>query len=249
MTTLKTAKNIFCIVPARAGSKRLPNKNIINFFGKPLIAWTIEAALKSKFTDVIYVSTDCELIADIAKSCGASVPDLRPLQLANDTSNLFDVIKYHLGKLEKLPDYILLLQPTSPLRRTEDIDAVIALLRYYDSVVSVSRSQKPSSWSQVLNSNLDLSPFSASASIETQSQQQRQEYFINGAIYGASTNRFLKEKTFFLSSKAIGYEMPFDRSIDIDTKLDLIIANALHLNLDETLKILTKETEQEKPTV
>jgi len=238
MTSFKRKKNIYCIIPARAGSKRLSNKNIIDFFGKPLIAWTIEAALKSEFIDVVYVSTDCEHIADIAKSFGASVPQLRPHHLGTDTANLFDVIKYQLEKLKNLPDYILLLQPTSPLRKTEDIDAAINLLKNYDSVVSLSRSPKPSSWSKVLNSELDLSPFSASVSIKKQSQQQ--EYFINGAIYIASTDRFLKEETFFLSSKAVGYEMPINRSIDIDTKMDLVMASAFHLDLDVSLDALMK---------
>ena len=184
-------KNIFCIVPARAGSKRLQNKNIIDFFGKPLISWTIETALKSKFIDDVYVSTDCDLIATVAKSSGASVPELRPLHLASDTSNLFDVISYHLTKLKILPDYVLLLQPTSPLRGVEDIDAVVSLLKNYDSVVSVSSSPKPASWSQKLNSNLDLGPFFANLATKAQSQQLTQEYFINGAIYATLTSRFL----------------------------------------------------------
>ena len=136
--------------------------------------------------------------------------------------NLFDVIRFHLKELEKLPDYILLLQPTSPLRQTRDIDAVISLLKNYDAVISVTKNPKPSSWSKVLNSDLNLAPFHKSASIKKQSQQLKQEYFINGAIYIVSTSRFLEEET-FLSSKVVGYEMPFNRSVDIDTKLDLVI--------------------------
>ena len=229
MTSTQEKKNIYFIIAARSGSKRLSNKNITDFFGKPLIAWTIEAALESEFLNVINVSTDCELIADIAKSFGASISQLRPTNLATDTSNLFDVIKYHLKELEKLPDYVLLLQPTSPLRQTKDIDAVIELSKNYDAVISVTKSPKPSSWSKELNSDLDLEPFRKSASVKTQSQHLNQEYFINGAIYMVSTSRFLEEETFFLSSKAIGYEMPFNRSVDIDTKLDLLIASALHL--------------------
>lgn len=249
MTSTQEKKDIYCIVPARSGSKRLSNKNITDFCGKPLIAWTIEAALGSEFLNVINVSTDCQHIANIARSFGASISQLRPSHLATDTSNLFDVIRFHLNELEKLPDYILLLQPTSPLRQTRDIDAVITLLKNYDAVISVTKNPKPSSWSKVLNSDLNLAPFHKSASIKKQSQQLKQEYFINGAIYIVSTSRFLEEETFFLSSKVVGYEMPFNRSVDIDTKLDLVIASALHLDLDESLNILMKGHEQGKSSV
>ena len=113
-------------IPARGDSKRLPGKNIINFMGKPLIAWTIEAALKSNFIgDEVVVSTDNRKIANISKTYGATIPYLRPTQLSRDHISIVDVLIDYLGNLSEHPDYVVVLQPTSPLRTAFYIDDAI----------------------------------------------------------------------------------------------------------------------------
>ena len=119
---------ILTIIPARSGSKRLKNKNILDLAGRPLVHWTIDAALNSKFgKNHCYVSTDCEKIKSIAQNCGATIPFLRPLSLAADKAPTFDVIKHMIDNLDESFNYILLLQPTSPLRTAEDIDNAIQI--------------------------------------------------------------------------------------------------------------------------
>ena len=121
-------KKILAIIPARGGSKGLPGKNVKPLLGKPLIGWTIEQALTSKYIDEIFVSTDSREIADVAETFGVQVPDLRPEELANDTASSMDFILYTLHLLEKRGknfSYIVLLEPTSPLRDVMDIDYAI----------------------------------------------------------------------------------------------------------------------------
>ena len=134
---------ILAIIPARGGSKGIPHKNIIDLCGKPLVAYTIDAALNSKYIDYVMVSTDDEKIADVAKAYGAKVPFMRPAVLASDTAKTLDTILYSIKKLsdmgEEFLDFVLL-QPTEPLRISNDIDAAIE--KYYEnnrqSLVSVS---------------------------------------------------------------------------------------------------------------
>ena len=124
------SKRILALVPARGGSKGLPGKNIRPLLGKPLIQWTLESAKKSKHLDKIFVSTDSREIADVCENAGVAVPGLRPDELASDTASSMDVMLYSIELLEKAGDYydyLLLLEPTSPLRKDEDIDRIIEL--------------------------------------------------------------------------------------------------------------------------
>ena len=124
-------QRLLAIIPARGGSKRLPRKNILDLSGKPLIAWTIEAALNSKYIDRIVVSTDDQEIANISIKHGAEVPFLRPKSLATDDASSIDTVINVLGEIEIIDqhyEYIVLLQPTSPLRTEIDIDKAIELL-------------------------------------------------------------------------------------------------------------------------
>ena len=137
-------KRLLAIIPARAGSKRLPGKNIIDFAGKPMISWSIEAALASKYIDNVIVSTEDNNIAKISKRFGAEVPFLRPKELATDEANSVDVIISVLDNLQLrniFYDYIILLQPTSPLRGVRDINKSIELMLFKEcaSVVSVCK--------------------------------------------------------------------------------------------------------------
>lgn len=140
-------KKILAIIPARGGSKGLPGKNIKPLLGKPLIGWTIEQALTSKYIDEIFVSTDSREIADVAETFGVQVPDLRPEELANDTASSMDFILYTLHLLEKRGknfSYIVLLEPTSPLRDVMDIDYAIEKLvtiEEAESIVGVCKTE------------------------------------------------------------------------------------------------------------
>ena len=132
-----TNKKFLAIIPARGGSKRLPRKNVLDLCGKPLIAYTIEAALKSKYIDKVIVSSDDEEILNISSNFGADIIK-RPIDLANDTATTIDAIKHTIDNFENY-DYIVLLQPTSPLRNEKHIDEAIELLekKKADAVVSV----------------------------------------------------------------------------------------------------------------
>ncbi len=125
---LNQKANILAIIPARRDSKGLPKKNILNCAGKPLIAWTIEAALKAKFIDKVLVSTDCKEIASIAEKYGAWVPFIRPEELATDNASTVDVVKHVITWIknnnQQLYTIIVLLQPTSPLRDAHDMEHV-----------------------------------------------------------------------------------------------------------------------------
>jgi CMP-N-acetylneuraminic acid synthetase len=148
-------KNLLAIIPARGGSKRLPRKNILDLVEKPLISWTIEAALGSKYIDRTIVSTDSQEIADISKKYGADVPFMRSIDLANDESTSIDVVLNLLKKLEEvgeLYDYIILLQPTSPLRTTQHIDESVELLQLTnsDAVISVCEAEHSPLWCNVI---------------------------------------------------------------------------------------------------
>lgn len=234
--------DLLTIVPARRGSKRFPGKNTIDFFGKPLIAWSIEAALNSRYVDEVLISTDDLHTANIAKEYGAVFTGLRPAYLSNDDVNLIDVVIYHVNNLAKIPEYVMLLQPTSPLRDAMHIDEAFEIISDldFDAVISVSRVSKPNQWQFPLEVKNNLSLFNHRKINIKQSQQFAPEFTFNGAIYIAKTNRLLDEKTFLLSSRCKAYEMPFEVSIDIDTQLDLVIAKALHLGVDFASKKLCK---------
>ncbi len=130
-------KTFLAIIPARGGSKGLPGKNIKELGGKPLIAWSIEAGLKSKYLDEVMVTTDSEEIASIAKQYGATVPFIRPEYLSNDTATTFDAVKHTIDfyrtEFKKEFNYIVLLEPTSPLREIDDMDDFVmteAVMKY-----------------------------------------------------------------------------------------------------------------------
>jgi CMP-N-acetylneuraminic acid synthetase len=156
---MKDNPGILAVIPARGASKRLPDKNILDFAGKPLLAWTIDAALKSKCITNVIVSTEDERIARIAKKHGANVPFLRPASLASDESSTIDVVLDLLSKLSEKYKYIALLQPTSPLRTSRHIDESFEQLGNKDAVVSVSQTEHPTEWCNTLPSSRNLHYF------------------------------------------------------------------------------------------
>jgi CMP-N-acetylneuraminic acid synthetase len=213
-------KKILAVITARAGSKRLPNKNILNLAGKPLIAWTIDEAKKSKYIDKLIVSTDSKKIAEISKYYGAEVPFMRPLKLAIDTADSISVLKHSIEFFKNKFDYILLLQPTSPLRTVKDIDkAIIILNNKTKAVVSVCETEHSPLWSNILPEDLSMKNFIRSEIKNKRSQDLPKYYRLNGAIYIAETKYFYKNNG-FLGDKTKAYIMSQQNSVDIDTELD-----------------------------
>ena len=220
-------KTFLAITPARGGSKRLPRKNVLDFNGKPLISWTIEASLESEYVDNIVVSSDDEEILNISKKYGASIIK-RPNELASDMATTFDAIRHTVDNIEKY-SYIVLLQPTSPLRTAKDIDNAIKLLeeKNADAIVSVCEMEHSPLWSNTLDESLSMENFLSSTVLNKRSQDLENYYRLNGAIYICRTESFLEEKSFLLKENIFAYVMSREHSVDIDEEIDFKIAEAL----------------------
>ncbi len=222
---------LLAIIPARGGSKRLPRKNILPLAGKPLIAWTIEAALQSKEVDRVIVSTDDPEIAVVAKSFGAEVPFMRSPALATDTATTLDVV---LDVLYRMPgiNRMIILQPTSPLRTAQDIDNAVSLLdtRRAKAVISVCESETPVAWMNSLPEDGCMDNFLLDHIKNKRSQDLPTTYLLNGSIYVINSQTVESEKSLIPRSGAYAYKMDRKDSVDIDDELDFIIAETLLKN-------------------
>lgn len=221
------------IIPARSGSKGLINKNIKMLDGIPLIEHTIRAAKEANIFDVIMVSTDSVEYAEIAKKSGAEVPFLRSKDLSSDTAGSWDVVKEVLNeykKTGKLFNTICLLQPTSPLRTSKDIIESYTMLdeKKADSITSVSECDHSPLWTMELDEGLSLKKFREKVK-EVPRQKLSKYYRINGAIY-IKTVEYIEDEIVLGSNNEYAYIMDTERSVDIDTQLDFIIAEALIKN-------------------
>lgn len=220
-------KTFLAIIPARGGSKRLPHKNILELAGKPLIFWSIDSGLKSKYIDKVVVSSDDNEILSISKKYGAEIIK-RPDYLANDTAKTFDAIKHTIENIQKY-DYIVLLQPTSPLRNESHIDQAIELLelKKTDAIVSVCEMEHSPLWSNTLPQDDNMNSFLKDEVLNKRSQDLEKYYRINGAIYICKTEKLLSEESFFLKDNIFAYKMDRLDSIDIDEEIDFIIAKSI----------------------
>ncbi|MDD5457563.1 MAG: acylneuraminate cytidylyltransferase family protein [Candidatus Margulisbacteria bacterium] len=228
-------KSIVALIPARGGSKGLPGKNIRSLAGKPLIAWTIDAALDSKYIDRVIVSTDDEKIADTARQYKADVPFVRPQELATDSATGTDVALHTLNWLkenDKNYDALILLQPTSPLRSVEDIDDLIQQFFLNSSakaLVSVCEAHHHPLWANTLPSDLNMRDF-IRPEIKNKNRQDLPVYYqLNGALYIASPDYILNVKS-FLGPETYAYIMPAERSVDIDDLSDFFLVENLLKN-------------------
>ncbi len=217
-------KKIFALIPARGGSKGLPRKNVRNLCGKPLIAWTIEQAKKSKYLDKIIVSTDNEEISSVSRQYGAEVPFIRPKELATDTAKMVDVIKHGLDWLKDnsyVYDIFVLLQPSSPLRLDEDIDKSLELLFSKDAlaIVSVCEVDYDKNLVNSIPENGNMKDFIDSDTANKNRQEFPRFYRLNGAVYLAYPDYLRKQNSFF-GDATFAYIMPRERSIDINTEID-----------------------------
>ena len=217
-------KTFLAIIPARGGSKRLPRKNILDLCGKPLISWSIEAALKSKYISKVVVSSDDEEILNISSNFGADIIK-RPYELANDTATTFDTVKHTIDNFENY-DYIVLLQPTSPLRNVKHIDEAIELLeeKQADAIVSVCEMDHSPLWSNILPEDGNMRGFLREEILNKRSQDLEKYYRLNGAVYICKTDKRLENKSFFLKDNIFAYIMDRKSSIDIDEEIDFLFA-------------------------
>lgn len=237
---VKTLKKI-ALIPARAGSKGIPNKNIVDLGGIPLIEWSIKVARDSNFFDVVCVSTDSLKISAIAKLAGAEVPFIRPQVLSSDDSLQFDVIRHCLDFYDLRGvnfDTLTLLQPTSPFRKVEDIYLSHSLFgkSKAETLISVMDiSNFDDSTCYTINNNqtfLDLLPIddhSNKHKLGTLRQNFIKKFWRNGSIYIFKPNNILFGKN-LIKGPITGYEMPWERSVNIDNKSDLEIARFLVSN-------------------
>jgi len=225
---MKIKTKILSVIPARGGSKALPKKNIMQLSGKPLISWTIDAAMKSKYLAKTIVSTDCDEIKKIALHGGAEVPFVRPKQFSTDSASSMSVIKHAVNFLSckgESYDLVVMLQPTSPLRDSSDIDNAISIYlenygREETTLVSGFKINEKYNW--VLKQNNKKVKF---VNPDLPSSYRRQElaslFLPNGAIFIANTKNLPEA---FYTSDTLMYEMSKEKSIDIDTIEDYYAA-------------------------
>jgi len=223
----KQKKRILAIIPARAGSKGLKNKNIKSFLGKPLIIWTIKTALKSKMISDIIISTNDPEVISISKKNKIKYIR-RPKQIATDKAPIIETIKHVLVQIRYKPDIIILLQPTSPLRNKDDIDKSLLLLtdNKYDSIISVSEQSHSPYWCFTIKNKIFKPLFKKRVYFRMRRQDLPRIYSPNGAIFCMYTDSLLKNNSFY-TLKTGPYIMPVERSIDIDTEIDFFIAEKI----------------------
>ncbi len=226
---------IIAVIPARAGSKRLPGKNIKKLGPWPLLAWSIKIALASKAFDRVIVSTEDASIADVARDHGAEIPRMRSTHLATDEASAEDVLVEVLDWVQQdgasFPDGVMLLQPTSPFRGSDSILKSIALFKEYgESVVSVSPTKIHPFWCKTVSPDGELLPFIEDAPHIRRTQDLPPAYQVNGLIYLVKPETLINGKTLYSEhTRALIVDNLFE-TVDIDTPLDWIIAESILKN-------------------
>ncbi len=228
------AGRVLAVIPARGGSKEVPGKNIRDAGGKPLIAWTIEAARASTRIDrAVFSSDDAEIIR-VARQHGADVPFVREARLADDRAPMQDVV---LDALARCPGYewVVLLQPTSPLRTAADIDGAIdrCVAMKAPSCVTVCEARESPFWMYKLTADARLEPLMGSEA-PGQRQDLPPAYLLNGAVYVARVEWLRRERN-FVTAETVAYVMPASRSLDIDTEADFHLLQFLLESQDVSL--------------
>jgi CMP-N,N'-diacetyllegionaminic acid synthase len=218
---------VLAVIAARGGSKGLPGKNIIELAGKPLVAWSIEAGRRSQYIDRLILSSENEDIIAVAKRFGCEVPFRRPAELATDSAAADAVLVHALDHLDEAFDFFVLLQPTSPLRTAADIDGAIELCVRLGApaCVGMCESPKPAEWMYRVGDDGRVRPVLGDV-ITLRRQELPPTFVINGAVYVARVDWYRRHRA-FLSPETVAWRMPRERSIDIDTELDLIIARVI----------------------
>ena len=217
-------KKVLAVIPARGGSKGIPKKNLVNFLGKPLLQWSIEAALNSKYITDVVVSSDDDDILRISQKHKNVIPIKRPKELALDTSRTEPVLAHVIESLKGTTfDYLILLQPTSPLRKSDDIDEAFnkLLASYANSLISVCSNNYHPYKSLRINNEGFLEGIINNEYPFFPRQELPQTYSANGAIYIIKVKDFIKNNS-LITSKTLHFKMSIESSLDIDSKIDLI---------------------------
>lgn len=222
---------MLAVIPARGGSKGVPGKNIKELAGKPLIAYTIEAAIASNIFEKVIVSTDSQKIAEVAVNYGAEVPFMRPSEISGDMTSSDDVILHALAFYQQQGtryDEVCKLQPTSPFRSSKHLQEAYQLFseRHADFLVSVCECEHSPLWAGVIGDDLRLDNFISEEAKRACRQNLPQYYRLNGAIYMGKTNRFYENRS-FLGENSVAYVMNQEDSVDIDSLLDFMLAEML----------------------
>ena len=223
-------KKVLALIPARGGSKRIPKKNVKELAGKPLIGYSIEQAISATYVDYVFVSTDNNEIAEVSKRFGAEIIE-RPDQFATDTAGTLGVMKHALTSLEEKdlsPDIVVILQPTSPLRKAEQINEAIASLldNNADTVLGVTKRHLSPKW--ILKKQGEELTFMQDNAFDTiRSQDQEETFEINGALYAYTKEVILSSEKYAWGKKILPIVMSKKESIDIDEMEDFEVAEAL----------------------
>lgn len=228
---------ILGVIPARSGSKGVKNKNIRLLSGKPLIAYTIESGLKSKMITDLVVTTDSEEIRRIAMIYGAQCPFLRPMELSHDSALAVPTIQHAVKEMEEIKkteyDYVVMLQPTSPLKLAEDIDDAIKMLIINNadgiiSVVDVGNNHPMKMKKYLSNDGIsgELVDYEAPPKENCPRQELPPVFIVNGAIYATKRNVLMKYNS-FKGKYCIGFTMPPEKSVNIDNEFDFYLAEYL----------------------
>jgi len=238
-------KKIIAIITARSGSKGLKNKNILSLHGKPLVAWPIGAALQSKYIDKVLVSTDDKDIAAASVKAGAEVPFLRDKNLAEDNTPSSDVIIDVLTKIDQDQinyEYLILLEPTSPLTTSSDIDLAFEKLEAnilkYNSIISVAKTESSNpEFSLNINNEGMIEPLTGKFPDDIPRRQDvRDTYFLDGSLYISKITTFLSKKSFY-HEKTLPFIVPYWKSFEIDTYLDFLCIEAIMTNIEKIKSI------------
>lgn len=226
-------KRVLGIITARGGSKGLPGKNVMEIAGKPLVQWSVEQGLACEVFDRFIISTDDQIIADVARNAGCEIPFLRPDHLASDVASSIDVLLHAINWLEEQGDhfdYVVLLEPTSPLRAPNDIKNALELLysnaSVAHSVVSISESKSAHpDFTVKIKDNGILTPF-----FDAFNSKRRQDleaaYFFDGTVYVSTIDGLRKHRGFY-HDKTIGFPVEAWQAYEIDDYIDFVVVEAV----------------------
>jgi CMP-N,N'-diacetyllegionaminic acid synthase len=230
-------KSILAVITARAGSKGLPGKNYLNLNGKPLIQYSIEAGLNSKYIDSVILSSDCKDCINIANKMNLQTPFIRPSYLAGDKVASFDVIEHTLNFLSKKNesyDLLVLLEPTSPLRTSSDVDSALEKMMKENaySLVSVAQSEdQHPDFTFKIDKDSVLSPWDNKIFSPKRRQDIEPAYYLDGSIYISHIDKYLENKTFCYEGTS-AFIMPKHKSFEVDDIVDLLCVEAILKNVD-----------------
>ena len=220
-------KSVTAVIVGRGGSRGLPGKNVADIAGRPMISWSVVAAQGSRFIDTVATSSDDRKILDAAADAGCKHLIERPAELASDEASVHDTVLHALDAIDGRDGLVVLLQATSPLRISDDIDACLQACvdAGAPAAVTVVPASKPPQWMFRIDESKTLLPLMTEA-LSNRRQDSELVYSLNGAVYVADISWYRKHQK-FIDASTVGVVMPPERSIDVDMQFDLVIARTL----------------------